>query len=121
MRGKTIGQLAVFRKKIAKAFAYYPITFFLGAALIVAAAFLFWLKFDLNWAFNLFQLKRWMGNHLVEIVSVFSALLGLVLIGSAVAYKQVTDLTTKDYNLWLHSKATRVLFPIFTPLHDYIR
>lgn len=37
------------------------------------------------------------------------------------AYRKVVDLSSEDYALWLHQKATRVFFPVFTPLHDWLR
>lgn len=106
---------------ITRALAYYPLGFYLGLLLIVAAAFLYWAQTDLGWKFDWVQLQRWISNHAMAILALFTGLLGLVLIGSAIAYKQVIDLSKQEYVLWLHQRATKVLFPVFSPLHDWIR
>jgi hypothetical protein len=107
--------------RITRALAYYPLGFYLGLLLIVAAAFLYWAQTDLGWKFDWVQLQRWISNHSMAILALFTGLLGLVLIGSAIAYKQVIDLSKQEYVLWLHQRATKVLFPVFSPLHDWIR
>ncbi len=107
--------------RIIRALAYYPLGFYLGLLLIVAAAFLYWAQTDLGWKFDWVQLQRWISNHAMAILALFTGLLGLVLIGSAIAYKQVIDLSKQEYVLWLHQRATKVLFPVFSPLHDWIR
>ena len=106
--------------RITRALAYYPLGFYLGSLLIVAAAFLYWAQTDLGWKFDWVQLQRWISNHVMAILALFTGLLGLVLIGSAIAYKQVIDLSKQEYVLWLHQRATKVLFPVFSPLHDWI-
>ena len=101
--------------------AYYPLTFYLGVAILIVTIFLARAHYQLDWEFNWFQLKIWLNTHLTEVLIVFSILLGLILIGSALAYRQVIDLPKDEYYLWLHQRATRTLFPVFTPLHDWLR
>lgn len=119
--GNLLIRIDKIQNKVTSALAYYPIGFYLGFALLIVSGFLYWAQVDLGWKFDWVQLQRWISTHMLQVLIVFSGLLGLVLIGSAVAYRQVVDLSKQDYVLWLHQKATRVLFPVFSPLHDWIR
>lgn len=119
--GSPFGLVGRVTEKIKRTLAYYPLSLYLGLIILVVAGFLLWAQLKLGWTFDWVQLKRWANNHFSEIVTVFSALLGLILISSAIAYKQVLDLPQEDYFMWLHQRATRTFFPIFTPLHDWIR
>lgn len=107
--------------KTKRGLAYYPLSFYFGIAFILIAGFFYWAHYQMLWQFDWLQLKRWITNHATELMIIFSALLGSILVCSALAYRQVVDLSKEDYTIWLHQRATRVLFPIFTPLHDWIR
>ncbi|GEM_PF-3039648 len=108
-------------KSVKKILAYYPVSVYAGLALLTVAGFLAWTQYSLHWQFEWEQLKYWVSHHAMTLLILFSALLGMVLTCSGIAYKQVVDLSEEEYAIWLHQRATRVLFPIFTPLHDWLR
>jgi len=113
--------VAGFWANFKRVLAYYPLTFYTGVAILIVSAFILRAHYQLGWDFNWYQLKLWASNNLTLILSVFSIILGVVMIASAVAYRKVVDLPEREYYLWLRQRATRTLFPIFTPLHDWLR
>ena len=114
------GLSSLFRR-ISKGVAYYPTTFYLGLATLVAVGVVAWLHYHFAWSFDFQQLKMWVGNHLVDLSLVFGFLLSLTLIGSAICYRQLINLPQDDYWLWLNQQATRTLFPWMLPFHDWLR
>ncbi|MEK7170706.1 MAG: carboxypeptidase regulatory-like domain-containing protein [Patescibacteria group bacterium] len=101
--------------------AQYPLTFYFGLLLVTLASVILWLHISFNWNFNFDQLLTWLNRRSVLILTVVTFLLGLTLIANAVAYRLTCKLTEADYFLWLHQRATRTFFPMFTPFHDWLR
>lgn len=104
-----------------RSLANYPLTFYFGALILVASAVLVVLSATIGWQFDAQGTLKWLAQHQTTILIVVTGLLGLTLIASAVAYRKVSNLTQKDYFLWLQQRSTRTLFPIFIPLHDWFR
>ncbi|HSX42365.1 MAG TPA: carboxypeptidase regulatory-like domain-containing protein [Candidatus Saccharimonadales bacterium] len=102
-------------------FGRYPLTFYFGLLLVVGGGLIFWLHWQLHWQFNWNQLWFWLNRHAPEWLAALTVLLGLILLGSAVAYKKTVHLAEDEYYLWLEQRSTRTLFPFFTPLHDWLR
>lgn len=109
------------REKIKRQLANYPLTLYFGLLLVLTAALMSWFHLSFAWQFNFNQFLFWINRHAVTLSIGVIGLLGLTLIGSAVAYRQTSKLTTDEYYLWLHQRGTRTLFPFFTPLHDWLR
>ncbi len=108
-------------RALRKGLAYYPLTFYIGILLVAAAGFVFWAESTIGWNLDWQQLKHWVARNTPLLLILFSAALGAIMITSAMAYRQVVNLPRQEYALWLRQRGTRVFFPIFMPLHDWLR
>jgi hypothetical protein len=109
------------RSSFLASLANYPLTFYFGIVILLGSSLLLYLSATTGWKFDVGLLLAWLSKRQTTILAVTSGLLGLTLIASAIAYRKVSDLTQKEYFLWLQQRATRTLFPIFIPLHDWLR
>lgn len=101
--------------------ARYPITFYFGLLILFFTGLITWLHYRFDWSFNFAQFNLWLTRNSEPILIAVSLLLALTMIGSAMAYRQTCKLNHEEYLLWLNQRATRTLFPMFIPLHDYLR
>ncbi|QQG50258.1 MAG: carboxypeptidase regulatory-like domain-containing protein [Candidatus Berkelbacteria bacterium] len=96
-------------------------TFYFGLLALGLAALLGWLKWAYKWDIDFQQFYLWASRNAEILLIGVTFLLSLTLIASAIAYRQTCKMSQEDYYLWLQQRATRTLFPFFTPIHDWLR
>src|SRR5579872_6260326 len=99
------GKAGVFLK-IRNGLAYYPLTFYFGIIFLIASVAFFWLSLGNGINFDLNSFLKWLNDHAAIFIGVAILILGMILIGSAVAYKQVSNLSKQDYVIWLQQRST---------------
>lgn len=106
---------------VKKALAYYPMTFYVGAVFVALAGIFTYLSVKYHYAFSFSSFYFWINSHSTTLMIIAALLLGVVLMASGMAYKQVSKLSQQDYLIWLQQRSTRTLFPFFVPIHDWLR
>ncbi len=109
------------RSSFLASLANYPLTFYFGALFLLSSIGLVVVSATSGWQFDFAVMLAWLAKRQTTILAITTGLLGMTLIASAIAYRKVTNLTQKEYFLWLQQRSTRTLFPIFIPLHDWFR
>ena len=104
-----------------KSLAYYPMTFYVGVVFVALAGIFTWLFFKYNYTLSFSSFYYWINSHSTTLIIIAALLLGVVLMASGMAYKQVSKLSQQDYLIWLQQRSTRTLFPFFVPIHDWLR
>ncbi len=108
-------------KKITQFLANYPLTFYCGLLVVFVVGLLLWLRWQYSWQINVRQFWLWASHNAEVLLLIISFLLGSTLIASGIAYRKTCRMSQEDYYLWLQQRSTRTLFPLFTPLHDWLR
>lgn len=107
--------------RLKRTLAYYPLTMYFGIALLALSGLFLWLYLQFGFKFNLQNFIDWVRANQTPLLIGATGLLSMTLIGSAIAYRQVANLSKEDYVLWLQQRSTRTFFPFFVPLHDWFR
>lgn len=109
------------KNKLLGFLAFYPVTFYIGIIIAGSVIFFSILHFSFGWEFSYGKIIEAIKANQTILVLIFGIVLSSTLIASAIAYKQICNLSRQEYLIWLQQRSTRTLFPIFTPLHDWFR